>query len=898
MKRKHFLQQLGVVSLGKLILPDAMLASDLSAGINLVTNIGSENSNTVPKPAGSKLFTVDYPALLARAEINYAKATTSEEEGLPIGNGNMGTLVWTDPTDKAKILFQINRNDTFGQDRTHVHYDDTITSGPKVETTDNVLSLCRLGIHIGSAIFQSQTQKTADGTVSINYVAGSGSVEVMSFVSANDDVLIAKIDDRRATAEEINFEVSMVRRPHEVNGQNVRDYSITETNGRILVVQTVREGDFYMQYAVAISIRGNKIQIVEKNADQIKFKTEPLGGAISFFLSTAATMYEPVEVTKKALALLYRIERQGAVSVLNEHRAWWQNFWEKGRTFVQLSSDDGVADYLEARYYLNLYQTASAARGNLPQLFNHGLWFSKPSGDRTWGGQYKFMNDLMIYMPLYAANYIELTDAYLGMYRRMLPDCEIAAKQRWGVKKGAYFPESLGPSGPVILSPRAAPMIHDVLMGKRSRASLPPEVIKECLSEATLDWINPRFKAVRDDQFSWLSHLLSSGGQLAMQYYWRYKYTGDVNWLHNSAYPMMKSIVDFYHSFATKGADGKYHIMRTNVHESYWGVRDGIVDLAAIRTLTPKVIACSKILGVDSDKRAAWAEFVQNLNPYPPGNDPDVVRLQSPGPTGRGKSIPLFPPGTFGAGYLISSEGRQNFDPVWVWPVHPFEDISLVKGRYSGTSEDKDNFEKMLLTYKNVPPTYWGFMWPQYAARLGLTDEVRKLFPLYAVTVQKRPNGMAGSWGSAESGLLAEAIQSALMQSVEDIIVVAPAWPAEWRASFTLLASGGFLVSATLENGAPSVIQIESTFGKTCRIVNPWFPAPAFLRGTTTAQKTLTGQILTIALTPGESVIMVGESVKILSLPIIIRPVRGPVVKKLQAINPKGKIISTQLGKE
>ncbi|MGJ7030091.1 glycosyl hydrolase family 95 catalytic domain-containing protein [Niabella hirudinis] len=665
MKRKNFLQQTGMMALGAAIFPKDVLAGTQGA---------------------QQMFEVDHSALLARAAIRYFRPVSSNDEGLPIGNGQMGTFVWTeksDTTDGAKIMYQINRNDTFGMDRTHKHYDPKVLSGQNVETTDNALSLCRVGICVEKAAFRSQVQNTKEGTISFEYKGDSG------------------------------------------------------------------------------------------------------------------------------------------------------------------------------------------------------------------------LNDMMMYLPLYAANQMELTDAYLGMYRRMLPDCEVAARQRWGVTKGAFVPEAVGPSGPVILSDQAAPMVREVLAGKRTRASLPPEVILECLSETTLDWINPKYGSVRNDHFSYLSHILSSGAQLAMQFYWRYQMTGDINWLRESAYPMMKSMVDFYQDYAQKGADGYFHILPANVHESYWGVKDGIVDLAAIRSLTPKVIACSKILGVDADHRKGWEEFVRKIAAYPAGNAPDVVRLQTPedGPGPRGASIPLFPAGTFGAGYALSCVGRQNVDPVWMWPLYPFEDVSLVRGRFTGMPEEKADFQKMQLTYANLPPTFYGFPWPSYAPRLGLADEVRKLLPLYVATIQQTPNGLQRSWGQANLGLSAEALQSALMQSVDGTIIIAPAWPAEWRADFTLLARGGFLVSASLEKGAPRCVQIESTFGKDCRLLNPWFPAPAFLIAAGKTPKKSNKQIIEFSLEPGEKVLLVKDPEKMPQLPIKIKPGSGPAVKTLEVINAKGQPVKRQLGK-
>jgi len=66
---------------------------------------------TPADPAGS-LLTVDYESIVSRADITYNKPVTRSEEGLPVGNGRMGSLVWTTP---AALKFQINRVDVFAE---------------------------------------------------------------------------------------------------------------------------------------------------------------------------------------------------------------------------------------------------------------------------------------------------------------------------------------------------------------------------------------------------------------------------------------------------------------------------------------------------------------------------------------------------------------------------------------------------------------------------------------------------------------------------------------------------------------------------------------------------------------------------------------------------------------
>jgi hypothetical protein len=47
---------------------------------------------------------------VSRADLIYMQPVARSEEGMPLGNGRMGTLVWTTP---SQICFQINRVDVY-----------------------------------------------------------------------------------------------------------------------------------------------------------------------------------------------------------------------------------------------------------------------------------------------------------------------------------------------------------------------------------------------------------------------------------------------------------------------------------------------------------------------------------------------------------------------------------------------------------------------------------------------------------------------------------------------------------------------------------------------------------------------------------------------------------------
>ena len=170
------------------------------------------------------------------------------------------------------------------------------------------------------------------------------------------------------------------------------------------------------------------------------------------------------------------------------------------------------------------------------------------------------------------------------MYVQQLPDAWKAGAQRWGVE-GAFYPETTAFNGPLILPPDVGKEFREIYLGRWA---------KERMSAHTRDWcrFDSGLRAVtttRRARYSWISHMVSSGSELAVQAWWRFRYTGDLAWLGTHAYPLLKGAAEFYRNLANRGGDGSYQILGTNQHEAYWGVKDGQLDQAAIRYSVPAI---------------------------------------------------------------------------------------------------------------------------------------------------------------------------------------------------------------------------------------------------------------------------------------------------------------------
>ena len=162
--------------------------------------------------------------------------------------------------------------------------------------------------------------------------------------------------------------------------------------------------------------------------------------------------------------------------------------------------------------------------------------------------------------------------------------------------------------------------------------------------------------------------MASSGAELAVHAWWRYRYTGDQAWLRSHAYPLLRGMAEFYRSLARRGDDGRWHIHGTNAHEDFWGVTDSIMDLAAIRGTVPLAIRAAEILDDGrGTARPAGKHSWPNWRRIRMGADPRAKAL-----TGGALADDAW-----AAGYLGEVNGSHNSEDVQLTPIFPFEDWTL-----------------------------------------------------------------------------------------------------------------------------------------------------------------------------------------------------------------------------
>jgi len=799
------------------------------------------------------LMNVNYRALISRADLTYDRPVTRSEEGLPVGNGRMGSLIWTMPTS---LKLQINRVDVFPAN---------CATNSFPERHSDYCGGCGFVdvdfIDYGEDVFSSEQTRQHlscyDGLVTVE---GTG-VEVRVLAWHEQDVMAIKVSDRRKNPAPISVNLRMLRPVVVKKASHSATSKLQTRDDRIILTQNFVEDDYYCGSAVAIGIAGRDTRARLSNDQELRLAAEPGSGSFTIFISSAATFDPKEDITASALGQLQIAASKGYAGLAQSNEQWWHDFWAK--SFIHLHSADGIADDIEANYNYYLYVMASSSHGRFPPKFNGMLWIT--GGDtRKWGAQYRGANQSCLYNALFATNRLELTEPMFSMYSGMYESCALAARQQWG-SSGIYIPETVAFDGLEKLPEPIAEEMRDLYLSKKPWADRSEEFCDFAFTrqphssrwnwKANGKWQHGQWHYTDKGAgpYAQVNHIFSRGARIAYKYWLRYEYTKDVKWLGNRAYPIIKGVAEFYRNYPNvrKGPDGKYHIHNVNSNEPVWGGQDTDEEISAMRGILPVVIKASEILDVDSEMRPVWREFLDNLAPLPRSEDGGTVWIKALEPVmkGRGDSLP-----------------DRNTMPMWYFDLCNLENedpkvLEIANATFESFFRSGVDAETRIGVLSKLAVA---------AAVLGRCDDVKFLIPnqIHTEETPVLANRMTLREGAQTTGLqrigrAADALHLALCQSVpagpggEPVIRVFPAWPIQWDASYTLLARGAFLVGSSMKNGKIEFIQIQSLAGGECRLRNPWPEKEVTLYRNGEKAENISGPLLKFHTVKGKTVIII-----------------------------------------
>jgi hypothetical protein len=758
--------------------------------------VGAPSAAGSQPPAVSSqkpLIQIDRRTQIARADLDYDTPAARPEEGMPLGNGRMGSLVWT---TASAIKLQINRVDVHAMD-------STTFSFPRADSDYGYgcafvdINLVQSGADVFTGANFHQHLSLYDALMSVR----GGGVSARLTAWPNHDVMAIEIDDQRADPEPIGVDLRMLRYQSQyVPGKTrelaanhsviVRTAAHTATStlgiehGRITLSQQFREATFYDSSAVAIAVTGRESRARYLNQTDVQLAAAPGRGRFTVLIASAASDDESVNAASKALSATAAAETRGFEALEEDTAQWWSDYWARGA--VYLHSVSGQADLVEANYDYFLYLMGASSRGDFPPRFGGMIW--QTDGDMSrWGSQYWWANTSAYYDNLMPANRVELLDPMFKLYSGMFDAAARAASQQWG-SQGIWIPETTFFNGPEPLPDNVAADLREMVLARKpfsDRSAAFDEFAANknrhnsrwnYRADGTWAKGNYVFTSKGTGIFGHTSHILGVAGRIGAMGWQRYQFTGDEVWLRQHAYPFIRGAAEFYRTFPNLEKDnaGVYHINHTNSGESAWNSRDAPYEVSCMHMIFPLAIRASEVLGVDVELRAKWRDVKDHL-----------VAAPARARCGTGSEI---------------ADGRPYGAFVYDGPgaIDPEGPEKELKQRFLGFTRVGSFID---------------------AAGGGEAAIFRNRLRL-----REGPGAIdAEHIAGLSTGLHASLVNSHPESLTNDQPVsLFNDWPKDWDAAFTLLARGGFIVSAAQQTGTVSLVEVLSQRGGEFRLVNPW----------------------------------------------------------------------------
>ena len=777
-----------------------------------------------------------WPERISQHDLVYHSPPEDPILGLPIGNGDIGALVWA---ESGRLMFAINKSNLWDVDSSNINVDNS-----KDEEGTCLRHCGRLIIDFNMPVFDimylndfSGRLDLANAKCAIHAHTPFAKVDAEALISYKNKVMIIRceIDSEDAPEIDVMFERWGSRTFSRWYSNITRDPSIALTGTELrfdeevfLLTQKLRTMEFVAGFKI-IGANTRKRRIHNRAGKFVIEGETRKSFTILFSVVSSDETDNPAEYVKTVLknAELTEIE-----TIIKQHQDEWKSFWDK--SFISIPDK-----YIENLWFLNLYYANSSSRGKYPPHFCNGLWnFNR---DFVPWKDYFHWNMQWYIWPLHAANHSELTIPYFEYRRAQLPKAMGYAAEITNCK-GAFYAD---------------------------------------VSDAT----GAGHSGIKNNN--------TPGAQIALDFWRHYLYTKDEVFLQEKAWPVICEVSRFYANTVVKGKDGKYHIRNAQAYEGSPLMDDTITDISMIKALFPVAIKVAEYVEFEDQKEIdKWRDIERNIAGF------TLVSLKEneyiitdgkpflEGGLGKGKALHSIDVFAVGVNKPMDSTDKRNNkmvrsryadctktayygipDPELA-PVFPSGIITLdekgsrifdaaVNQVYMHPDPVSDNTAEALSGRRDSCMGWCPY--PIVLSRLGLSEELIKSiraeisywqcycqgfghYAPYSVftsdnhlrwktnRVKDNRTGEAidfPAWpfrhfDNETIPILCTAVNEMLLQSHNGKIRLFSAVPNDWSASFRLAAAGGFIINAECEEGIVQWFSVESMCNGECVVVSPW----------------------------------------------------------------------------
>ncbi|WP_377267045.1 hypothetical protein [Peterkaempfera sp. SMS 1(5)a] len=719
---------------------------------------------TVTTAWQSSSFHLDTAGVVSRSDVFLGRPNTASAQSLPLGNGSLGVAAW----GANGFTAQLNRSDTM----------------------PNRLSPGQVQIPGLSAMTSA-----SDFTGSLDLYNGvlnesGGGMALQAWVPAGKDELVVHVTGANpGTRMTASLNLWSGRSPATATSGAVGSLAQTWVDNS----QTGNSGQTFGAMA-AITAGGQNVSASVVNSTQVQVAFNPNADG-SFRIVVAAPSWTGGNPTTTATSLIGSDTTTAAATLLASQSSWWNTFWAKSGV-IEMSSADGVAQYMENLRTVYLYAEAASMHAGTYPGSQAGVadMFAYDQDQQDWypAGYWLWNLRGQIAANMSSGNFA-LNVPIFDMYLNDLPAIQSWTSAQMGGKAGACVPETMRFNG------------NGYYNGGSNTQNA------SCALASS-----PSYNAAT----------ITSGAEIGLYIWEQYQDTGDLSFL-QKYYPVLKQTATFLLAFQSVGSDGFLHAT-ANAHETQWAVPDPTTDLAADQALFSATVNAATVLNTDSSLASQLRTALGQIEPYARTDASSRTQLLNAQPTSATAAANVDAQGSdviansYQPGATLHNGENLGLEPVW--PFNLIGDNTVVGG---------DNLTALAQrTYTNRPNKTnpdWNFDAVQ-AARLGLGSEVAADLAAVTKGYQAYISGMANLSGSTpgdepyieQSSTVATAVDEALATQYDGTLRFAPAWPSGWDAAGTVYVQGGSRVDVQMEGGTLATAAIHAGTSGTLAVRNPW----------------------------------------------------------------------------